>query len=492
LGLYLLARQYTGTENGVEDAWMVVAVTAGFYGLTQKFLWQYLPHLPGGEPSRIYSLFGNPNVYAAFLILSWPVLLVKFWSWKNQKLEFGFRFVVALLILLNMDWTGSRAGVLALVSQIILSFILLGYRLTRNSGKRERIVLYLVVLMVGIYFASHVENRPTERLAIWRGAVQMSLNKPWTGWGINQFSLGINHYIDHYLQGQILQDNTFVEHAHNEPLELWVELGLIGMVLALWFWGELLGKTIAALWAGRKEAGPLKIASFSLFLSVAGTGITNLFDYNTRLPGVGFFLWLTVAWLANQQFSTKPMKLSPGVGKAVNIVLLLTGISGLIYFTPGIYARVTAPPDKDFLADLPADLRGEKNKLETAIVQDPKDPNLYHQLGNVDAKLRLMDEAEKAFETEIQLNPASAGAFINLGNICFMKSDQNPANLKQAIAYYSQSVILDPNSVDGHFDLAFALFAKKDLKGALDQLDEVLKLDPKNEKALSLKRQIIL
>jgi tetratricopeptide (TPR) repeat protein len=73
-----------------------------------------------------------------------------------------------------------------------------------------------------------------------------------------------------------------------------------------------------------------------------------------------------------------------------------------------------------------------------------------------------------------------------------MKSDQNPANLKQAIAYYSQSVILDPNSVDGHFDLAFALFAKKDLKGALDQLDEVLKLDPKNEKALSLKRQIIL
>ena len=156
-----------------------------------------------------------------------------------------------------------------------------------------------------------------------------------------------------------------------------------------------------------------------------------------------------------------------------------------------VYARVTAPKTQDFLNDLPADLSGEKQRLEAAIAQDSKDADLYHRLGNVDAKLNLMDEAEAAYKKEIVFNPAASGAYLNLGNVYLFKVDKNPGNLNQAIAYYSQCVVLDPNSVEGHYDLAYALFVKKDMKAALGQLDEVLRLDPRNDHALSLKRQIL-
>ncbi len=490
-GLYFLVRQNPGMESGAKVAWMTVVLLACFYGMAQKFLLQYIPHLPGGEPDRIYSFFGNPNVYAAFLVLSWPVLLLKPINWLSTSQNW-FRLGVVILMLLNLGWANSRAGSMALGIQLLLMMVLMGTKPYRKPVRLGMLVFIVASLLLSIFFSVRIWDRPTERVTVWKCAALMAMEKPVTGWGVNQFSIGFPGFMSEELKSHLQKDNTFAEHVHNEPLELWVELGIVGLALAISFWGMILSKVLGLLWKGRKGKAPLDLATLGLFLGLAGVGITNLFDYNSRLPGVGFFLWIATAWLAYHYESTQPLFLSPGLAKALNGFILLAGISGLLFFAPQVYSRVTAPPDKNFLADLPADLAGEKHKLESAIAQNPKDPNLYHQLGNVEAKLRLMDEAQKDFETEIKLNPAAAGAYLNLGNICLMKGDQNTAYLKQAIAYYSQSVILDPQSVDGHFDLAFALFVKKDLKGALDQLDEVLKLDPENEKALSLKRQIIL
>lgn len=181
------------------------------------------------------------------------------------------------------------------------------------------------------------------------------------------------------------------------------------------------------------------------------------------------------------------------INKSKTTTWVKTGIcAGLLIYGLFALARFVSGPksSETYLKDLPADLAGEKQKLEKGIVQNPKDASLFHRLGNVDAKLKLMDEAQLAYENEIALDPASAGAYLNLGNIYFFKADKNPRNLDQVIAYYSQSVVLEPNSVEGHFDLAYALYVKKDNSAALGQLDEVIKLDPKNEYALELKKQI--
>lgn len=489
-GLYLLARQDQDSRRSVETAWFWVLILSCLYGFAQKFLWNYVPHLPGAEPDRIYSLFGNPNVFAAFLVLSWPVLLLKPIH-RSNKQQILLRAASVILVFLNLDWTDSRAGYLALEIQVILLMVLVGAKYFHKSVGWGKIVMVLVGIAVAIFFAAGIGNRPTERLEVWRCTAHMAMEKPVIGWGVNQFSLGFPNFMSDELKGQFQKDNTFAEHAHNEPLELWVELGVVGLVLALLFWGTLLWKARGALCSGRKGSDPLDLSSLGLFIGLAGAGFTNLFDYNCRLSGVGFFIWIVAAWLANRYEPGKIIRFSSGVGKTMAAVFLVLSIIGFTFSIPAVYARVAAPSTQDFLKDLPADLPGEKQRLEAAIVQNPKDADLYHRLGNVDAKLSLMDQAESAYKNEIALNPAASGAYLNLGNVYFFKADKNSGNLDQAIAYYSQCVVLDPNSVEGHYNLAYALFVKKEMKAALGQLDEVLRLDPRNDHALSLKRQIL-
>jgi tetratricopeptide (TPR) repeat protein len=102
-----------------------------------------------------------------------------------------------------------------------------------------------------------------------------------------------------------------------------------------------------------------------------------------------------------------------------------------------------------------------------------------------------MDDAAKCYMLEIKVRPNSPGAFLNLGNIYFMESGKDPENLGKALSYYRQSLALDPGSVEAHFNLAYVFFVQKDLSDALSQVDEVLKLDPQNAKALALRRQIL-
>ncbi len=170
-------------------------------------------------------------------------------------------------------------------------------------------------------------------------------------------------------------------------------------------------------------------------------------------------------------------------------LVLGIGLAGWLYLQYGPSFGI-GTGSKDFLNDSLKNLRSEKAKLESAIQQTPTDPELFHHLGNMDVKLNLLEDARKAYEKEIGLNPSSASGYLNLGNVLFLKADEDPRLLDQAIACYSQSVILDPHSVEGHFNLAYALYAKKDKDAALGELEEVLRLNPHHAQALALKKRI--
>ena len=74
------------------------------------------------------------------------------------------------------------------------------------------------------------------RLVLWRNALELSLQRPWTGWGFGE--------LDYAMATQPLSGTRFcgiVAHAHNLPLQLIVEwgwplaLGLMGLAGA-WLW----------------------------------------------------------------------------------------------------------------------------------------------------------------------------------------------------------------------------------------------------------------
>lgn len=494
VGLFWLVRQENRAEPGpgLVRAWALLALLACVYGLFQKAGMDFIgPYAQAGPAARVFSTFGNPNVFAAFLVLTAPtVLLNPLWSGRANW-EKTFRVVLALLLFLNLLLTGSRAGFLGLALELILFLFHFGAQAYRNKKTRPAL-LALSVLMVlgGGYLAAKAGFRPTERLQVWLGAARMAAAKPVFGWGIGQFSLNFGSYLTPELAGRMAQDNTFAEHAHNEVLETGVELGLVGLALACLFWGTLMGRAWAKLSAQGDSTGGFA-PSVGPTLGLLGLGLTNLLDYNCRLSGIGFFLWVSAAVLARSIYPPDKLRFPRWLGRALGIFLIAGFGTGTLQTVQSLASVLLENPREDFLKDLPANPSDEERKIRTGIEADPGNPTHYHELGNIYAKLNRMEDARKAFQKELDLNPGSAGAYLNLGNICFLESGSDPRQLDRALEDYAKSVRLDPNSVEGHFNMAYVYFVKKDLKDALGQLEEVLKRDPQNAKALALKRQIL-
>ncbi len=494
VGVFWLIRQRP--EESQEPAslwvWMGLAFLTALYGSLQKMGLDFVTlYAENGSSARIFATFGNPNLYAAFLVLTMPVLL-SVSPWKRNPWIRVFQILFPVLLFTALVLTQSRAGYIGFFVEMILAGYFIGTRAWRDTEWRWATATFaLLVLLGGVFLARQAGSRPTERMEVWKGAVWMIMEKPLRGWGVGQFSLHFQPYMTEALAQQTQKDNTFAEHAHNEILETGVELGLVGLVAAGFFWLQLVGRAWRSIiqWkdGGLEQVFPMAGPGLGLI----GVGITNLFDYNCRLPGIAFFLWMSAGLLANRVFPPDRIRWKAPLGVLLGLFLAACAAFGLVQETRLLAAILSENSQNDFLKAVPADLSAELRRLLRAVRDQPDNAENYHELGNLFAKSGNLQEAQKAFEKEAVLNPRSTGAYLNLGNIYLLTSGKDPSRIDLAQKCYEKSIQLDPNSVDGHFNLAYVYFLQRDLKSALRELDEVLKIDPQNAKALSLKRQIL-
>lgn len=116
--------------------------------------------------------------------------------------------------------------------------------LSRNRSLRRACVAVAIVGVLGVLFILSFEDQRralTERLqesgpvdfreAVYAGGWQMFLEKPITGWGINQMPTELAKHVSGYREKELYPHNTY--------LELLVEHGVIGLALYLWLMWEL-------------------------------------------------------------------------------------------------------------------------------------------------------------------------------------------------------------------------------------------------------------
>ncbi|HJT24273.1 MAG TPA: O-antigen ligase family protein, partial [bacterium] len=317
VGLFLLVRQESPEQIASLRPllWLGGVLCAMAFGFLQGLHLDWLPSYFQTPNGRIFSIFGNPNVYAAFLILSFPVLLLNLPRLKKPFSSPVILGIFTLLFLTSLRLTGSRAGFAALAVEIlVLLFMAWPWIAKIKYGKWVILLLSIIVLGFFAEMATAFAFRPTERLEIWKGAFQMILAKPLQGWGVGQFSLNFQPYMTGELSAQALKDNTFAEHVHNEVLEMGVELGLVGLLVAGFFWLRLMGRAIGKCLKSRREGEALSAEILGLTVGLLGLGMTNLFDYNCRLSGISFFLWMSAGLLANRAFPTDKIKFKLQVG----------------------------------------------------------------------------------------------------------------------------------------------------------------------------------
>ncbi len=254
----------------------VVAALLGLYeyarflllGPTRRMVIPYL--LPPDDSPRVGGMYGQPNLFALFLVLVLIGFFLVYLHDRRPSLNRSswLRFLPFSLVSTVFFLTGSRSGQLALGVVLPLLFWLVTSRryLCDRPDQRREFFLLLGCLVLGlgmgkalpglIAFFSHAlspgapgaaalafhgtlrqgAGDGSGRILLWATSLLLFLHHPWLGIGPDNFKLLLANFQvrAHDLLGFVtFEDFGYGYWSHNEILQLMAELGVGGLVVAL-------------------------------------------------------------------------------------------------------------------------------------------------------------------------------------------------------------------------------------------------------------------
>jgi len=283
-----------------QRAWWPLMVPVSLVVLAEALYggWQFLA---GQGPPR--GLFVQPNTHAGWLLL-FNLPLTALAAWLRRYRRRSWPWVLAGLALLDLNIAASLSRGVALA--LSAGLLVLGVSLPPGCRRGLLIPVVLVISaygLVDVLDAGRVAGRMDSGLAsvgrllldsqedgspatgqgdsirarvlIWRGAWRMWRETPWQGWGLYRFRLI-------YPRFQSDADQSAGQYAHNELLQLLLEIGLPGLLLVLLSmvlvarrgWKRLHGP-------GMDEARRCEIAG--LLAAMAAISVHSLLSYDFHI-----------------------------------------------------------------------------------------------------------------------------------------------------------------------------------------------------------------
>jgi O-antigen ligase len=165
-----------------------------------------------------------------------------------------------------------KGGRIALTIAIGVA-LLGGAVLVSSPGVRER----------AAYMFDVDANLP--RSQIWLANFAMIQERPLLGWGYGNYKRFRDPYYQRYPQA----DTT--AHAHNNFLQLWVDIGLVGLAAFVWLFWSILLHGWRAYQQLPPEAEPLRALALGGTLSIVSFLLGGLTQYNFGDAEVVIVMW---------------------------------------------------------------------------------------------------------------------------------------------------------------------------------------------------------
>ena len=175
---------------------------------------------------RVFSTFGNPNVYGIYLLLAIPLAAVCVLYFKNKFLKL-LCAAVTLLLLANLLVTYSRGSYLALAFSLGVFVLLIEKRFIVLLLPAFVASLFVLPQSVIIRLRSILDFQDTStafRLSIWEGSARVLRDFWFTG--IGQGSGAFSQVYPFYSLAA-----TPTIHSHNLFLQMAIELGVFGLLV---------------------------------------------------------------------------------------------------------------------------------------------------------------------------------------------------------------------------------------------------------------------
>jgi len=282
------------TEQNIKSLMHIIiaaVVLASIYGI-----WQYINKIPvdprmvdlrySKGVSRVFSTMGNPNDYAAYLLLTMPYFIVAFLESSNKKVKMLLA-ALSILAIVNLVLTSTRAAWIAFAIGVFV-FVFL--------KNRKLIPLMIIIGIAAIPFLPQSiisrlssvgkDSSSLYRIDIWKGSLAM-LKDYW----ITGIGLGPETPMKLFSGYSRLQTPA---HSHMLPIEIWLEMGLTGIVSFIWFVVRMVKKSFVSIYSTKstflKNVIAASVASYAAILAMGLTDYVwfyprtmNMFWFNTGI-----------------------------------------------------------------------------------------------------------------------------------------------------------------------------------------------------------------
>ncbi len=539
---------------------LIIGGLFGIYGILQYKGIDFSFWIANIGRQQVFGLFGNVNFFAEYLIIPLPIAISIFFGSRNKFKK--FLLLIGILAMgTTLIVTFTRGSYLSIGVSLIFMFLL--FLLSRgksfiNENKKIFIIILTSIIIVAFLFIvptplskpgtaiSQIKGRVSisglinefssgRRITIWKFTGMMIKDRPILGSGIGTFKYNTLRYQAKFFeqgQNRSLYHYRFAVATHNEYLQLWAELGIIGLGIFIWL-------IISYFNCGLKILRKIKNKHrqgiiIGLMAAVVAVLVDGIFGFPLHLPATVVLFWLALGLtmvmagtevdvgkinMAQKKSNKKEKKEKDN--NIINIIrfkpLLYIGIILLAIF---LCITITRPfmarvywyyADKDRI-------NGNWNEAiklgEKALKWDPYFGQVYYDIGKILQNKEMHNLALEYFKKAAKyiddpnLPRDFALTYLEKGQL-----DKGAIKLRQFISYqwheksmvplynelekvylllkryepaevaYKEALKIDPKYVNAHYGLAEVYLQQNRLEEALEELQKVVEFAPDSEEA---------
>jgi O-antigen ligase/tetratricopeptide (TPR) repeat protein len=390
------------------------------------YVYKAMPRLP-------YSLYLHPSVTAGYLVLILPLGFYQFSRTDNIPLRIiqGLGLVLNLVVIVL---TESRGGLVGLGVMVVAAAYLFRERLIAFYKSHKLLVIIGLVFIVSIgtsFLLLMARSRGFSftgwtvqaRYHIWRASLSIIRDNPLFGSGLGTYGQQYLVYRDPSFDAR-----SFI-HAHNQTLQITVELGLVGLVSLIYvFWRYFI----------ETRRSHKKIRSNDLFSLIALCGLFGVLlpDAIFTSAMIVFLFIFYLVWISPERDTTENYL-------GVPPLLILTLISFFIGLGAGWIAWKIKPYYQAVIHSYNKNWSESAVQLELALDRDPRNPYYQYAIGFTRGEIACNkgeghSDSIKMYKAALESYPTWDIGLVNLAGITGDSGDYSSAisQMDQAIQTY--------------------------------------------------------
>jgi O-antigen ligase len=475
-------------------AFFTASVLACIYAFFQHFNMDPLLWSTNFD-GRPLGTMGNPNFFGGHMVLAWGLALGLFLSCEpSKRLRYGL--ILALVTLVQVYsrtvgvWLGMALAALALWIWALLPW---GQALRQrwNLKRSTLVALASAALLVffGLWLASRkqlgVEKSAsvTNRLMMWKVAVQLWREKPVQGIGLTQFR---RRFAD--VQAGILSTEKGWNYVvtwlpHENFLYILCELGLIGLGLFCATWALATYRALPRIRELEGEALAAGLASFGML----GVSLLNTFS---NIPPSAVAMWFCLGLLNTPPRRQGAWRQEPGPAAA-----WAPWMAAVLAIVLGYFAGREIVGQRLMREGL-RKKKASELQLSAAMLQKAADMDIHeftpqqsvgiwYELAEVLRSGGALPQAATDYLKDFQNNPNSPETH-NMYGAALGQLGRNP----EAAAQLREAIRLSPDYGAAMLNLGIAYATSNNLSGAAETWNKLLSFEPDNADAKRYLAQI--